>query len=153
MASVSYQYRKPTETYTIEQFIACKSDTEINYNNLSFRDSIEYKYMEEFIYYPTYNILSDYVDEIRDEYCLKVSLSDDDMYKYKYRPKLLCHKIYGNTELAFILLIINDMYSVKQFTKSEIYMPTKPNMSLLCKYLMNSNLSAIKKYNKQTGAI
>ena len=148
MPSTSYQYNKPSETYTIDQFIACQSDTEMNYNNLSFIDTISYEFMNQKINYSTYNAISDYLEEIRDEYCLSVTLTDKDLIKYIYRPKLLCHAVYGNGELAFIILLINDMYSVKQFTKTTLLLPSKANMSQICKYLFNANTQAIKNYNK-----
>ena len=150
MPAFGYQYNRPHTTYTIDLFIACQSSTEISYNNLSFVDKVEYPYMNEVIHYPTYNILSDYIEEIRENYCVNVSLSDEDMYRYMYRPKLLCHYIYGNGELAFIILIINDMYSVKQFNRKDILMPTKNNMNELCKYLYNSNYRDIAKYNSKS---
>ena len=100
------------------------------------------------IIYDTYNALTDYIDEIRNEYCLKVVLNDKQMEKYKYRPKLLCYDIYGNGELAFIILLVNDMSSVKEFTKKSLLMPTKEQMSNLTKYLFNANRSAIQLYNK-----
>ena len=149
MPAFGYQYNRPHTTYTIDLFIACQSSTEISYNNLSFVDKVEYPYMNEVIHYPTYNILSDYIEEIRENYCVNVSLSDEDMYRYMYRPKLLCYEIYGKTELAFMILLINDMASFKQFNKKRLLMPTKVRMSELCKYLYNSNYQVISKYNQK----
>ena len=148
MPATVYQYNKPSETYTIDQFIACQSDTEMSYNNLSFIDSVDYVFMNEKINYSTYNAVSDYLQEIREEYCIPVVLSESDLMKYMYRPKLLCHAIYGNGELSFIILLINDMYSVKQFTKTTLLLPNKANMAQICKYLFNSNKTAITNYNK-----
>lgn len=143
MVSLSYDYQKPNFTYTLEQYIACKSNDTICYHNLSFVDTYNN------IAYDTYNILEDYIDEIKSEYCVTVVLSDEEMSKYKYRPKLLCFDVYGNTELAFVLLIINDMYSAKQFVKNKLLMPRKDDMSELIRYLINSNSSAISAYNNK----
>jgi hypothetical protein len=148
MPALNYVYTTPSETYTIDQFIACQSDTDINYKNLSFVDKIQYKELSRDIHYSTYNVVSDYIDELRDEYCVNVVLSDKELNQYMYRPKLLCQKIYGSGEIAYIILVINDMYSVKQFTKSNILMPRKDVMKLICKYIYNSNYTAITKYNK-----
>ena len=41
MAALDYVYQDPQETYTIEQFIACQSNEEINYKNLSFIDKVK----------------------------------------------------------------------------------------------------------------
>ena len=149
MPALPYQYNKPSQTFTIDQFIACQSNTDICYQNLSFVDKAYYSNMNETIKYPGYNVLSDYIDEIREEYCVTVTLTDKDMLKYKYRPKLLCHDIYGNGELFFIILIINDIYSDKQFIKDRLLMPTKDNMKDICKHLYSANYQAINKYNNK----
>ena len=143
MDSPYYEYQKPQNTYTLDQYIACKSDTTMCYHNLSFVDK------HGNINYDTYNVLSDYIDEIRNEYCVTVELSKDELNAYKYRPKLLCYDIYGNGELAFIILIINDMCNVKDFKKKKILMPKKATMTEMIRYLFNANRSSISTYNKK----
>lgn len=145
-ATITYQYdyQKPQNTWTIDQFIACQNNTTMSYHNLSFVDE------HDGIAYDTYNVLGDYIDEIREEYCIRIKLSDLEFDKYKYRPKLLCYDIYGNTELYFILLAINDMCSVKEFNKQIIYMPTKDDMRTLTKYLFNANRNTLITYNNAT---
>lgn len=146
MSLVGYEYQKSQDTYTIDQYIACQSDDSACYNNLSFNE-----YVKEFnIEFNCYNVVSDYLHELRNEYCVKVTLSDKEMMKYKYRPKLLCYDIYGNGELAFIILLINDMINVKDFTKKELLMPMKTTMSDIVKYIYNSNKEALLKYNNAT---
>ena len=139
----TYDYQKPDLTYTLDQFIACQSDTNFCYNNLSFIDQIDN------IKYNIYNVASDYIDEIISNYCVDVELSDEQLSKYMYRPKLLCYDIYGSQELYYLILIINDICSVKDFTKKKIKLPTKINMSTICKSIMNSNRSDIQKYNSE----
>lgn len=137
----TYDYQKPELTYTLDQFIACQSDISFCYNNLSFIDQIDN------IKYNIYNVVSDYIDEIISEYCVKVELSDEQLSKYKYRPKLLCYDVYGAQELYYLILIINDICSVKDFTKKKIILPTKANMTVVCKAIMNANRSDIQIYN------
>ena len=137
----SYDFQKPEYTYTIDQFIACQSDTNFCYNNLSFIDQIDN------IKYNIYNVASDYIDEIRDNYCMDVVLTDDQLAKYKYRPKLLCYDVYGSQEMYYLILIINDICSIKDFTKNKLKLPTKANMPVVCKAILNSNLTDIQKYN------
>lgn len=148
MAISNYVYQKSYETYTIDQYISCQSESEMCYNNISFIDTIVYPELNEKIDYATHNVLSDYIDELRDEYCVKVVLSDEELERYIYRPKLLCHDIYGNGELAFIILFINDLYSVKQFKKKNLLMPRKEVMALICNYIFNSDRNAINTYNQ-----
>lgn len=143
MANTIYNYQYPHNTFTIDQFNDCGSDTVMSYHNLSFID------VNNGIAYDTYNVFSDYIEEIQDEYCIKVVLNDKQMEKYKYRPKLLCWDIYRNTELAFIILLANDMCSIKQFTKKKLFMPKKEVMNDLIKYLFNANKKSISKYNSK----
>lgn len=134
---------KPQDTYTLDDFIACQSDTTICYNNLSYID--EYDNMK----YNIYNVISDYTYEIINEHSLPIVLTDDEMQKYKYSPKLLCYDIYGNGELAFIIMIINDIYDQKDFTKKQLWMPTKDKMSIITKYIYNTNKTSISTYNNK----
>lgn len=149
MPAVGYLYQKPYDTYTIDQFIACQSDEEVCYNNLSFIDTVHYPDIGTEMHYNTYNVISDYIDELRDEYSVIVVLSDNELDKYIYRPKLLCHDIYGNGELAFIILSLNDICSTKEFTKNKLLMPRKSVMKEISKYLFNANRMAISKYNNK----
>lgn len=144
MNNYIYSYQQPQFTYTLEQFAACQSNDTMSYHNLSFVD------VYDGIEFDTYNVLSDYIDELRDEYCLTVTLTDDELEQYKYRPKLLCYKIYGNGELAFIILLINDICSVKDFTKKKLLMPKKQVMQNLVRYLFNANKEAIDTYNNKS---
>lgn len=137
----TYSYQQAGNTYTIDQFIACQSDTMICYNNLSFIDHDD----DHNIDYNTWNVTSDYIEEIKEQ-CETIVLTDDQLAKYKYRPKLLCYDIYSNGELFFILLLINDMYSAKQFTRNKLLMPKKTVMNDIVKQLYNSNKTAIQEY-------
>lgn len=138
----TYDYQKPESTFTLDQFISCQSDTNFCYNNLSFINQIDN------IKYNIYNVASDYIDEIISEYCITVVFTDDQLAKYMYRPKLLCYDVYGAQELYYLILIINDICSIKDFTKKKLKLPTKANMSTLCKAIMNANRSDIQTYNK-----
>lgn len=145
MASLSYEYQKPQNTYTLDQFINCKSDTIMNYNNSSFLLPFD----DGRIMQSTYNVVSDYLDELRDsEYTQTVQLSDEELMKYKYKPKLLAYDLYGNGEAYFIILLINDMSSVKQFTKDKLLLPTQSVMKTICSRILNANREAIAYFNK-----
>lgn len=137
----TYDYQKPELTYTLDQFISCQSDTNFCYNNLSFIDQIDN------IKYNIYNVASDYIDEIINNYCINVELSDDQLAKYMYRPKLLCYDVYNYQELYYLILILNDICSVKDFTKKKLKLPTKNNISIITKAIIGANRSDIQKYN------
>ena len=137
-----YEYINPTTAITLDRYISCKSDTAMCHFNTSFVN------LDGNIMYSVHNIVSDYLDELRSNYCVEVELNSEQYIKYKYRPKLLCHDVYGNTELAFIILLINDMYTPKQFIKKSLYLPTDEQMKDLCNRILNANREAILEYNQ-----
>ena len=140
MINYAYEYQKPNNTATLDQYIACQSNTSICHANLCYTELVKN------IKLPIYDVVHNYMREIRDEFVSSVALSDEEFEKYKYRPKLLCYDIYGNGELAFIILLINDMYSVKQFTSKKLKLPTKEMMDNLVKYIYNSDKTYIDEY-------
>ena len=79
---------------------------------------------------------------------MTIKLNTDQLFKYMYKPKLLCHDIYGNGELAFIIMEINDICNIKEFTKDTLLMPTKDNMNLITSRIFNSDKDDIKGMTK-----
>ena len=104
----------PQNTSTIEEFINSGSGITITYYNLSFNDMLSNGTVVS-----VHNVVSDYLDELKDA-AVYVSLNQDQQFKYMYKPKLLCSDLYGNPELYFIILLLNDMADVKEFTKPVI---------------------------------
>ena len=147
MAVSSYSFQQPQNTYTIEDFISCQSDEDVCFNNLSFQHLETYEDISTDIKYPVYNVLGDYLEEIRQDYCVPVVMSDKEFIRYRYRPKLLSFDVYGATEIFFIVLEINDMYSVKQFVKKHLILPTKANMKEIMNKLVSANKTALDSYN------
>lgn len=62
----------------------------------------------------SYISLYDYKD-IFTTYSVEITLTDDEVNKYKYKPKLLSKDIYDYEEYYFIILFINDITSSKHF--------------------------------------
>lgn len=133
----------PQDTTTIEEFINSGNDVVISYPKLSFIDK-----MSNGTYTSVLNVINDYIDELK-SVCVDVELSIKEQFKYHYKPKLLCYDIYGNPELYFIILLINDMADVKEFTKNIIKMPRKNDMSTLLSYIYNAERAAIAAYNNK----
>ena len=131
----------PQNTITIEEFVQSGSDTTITYAKLSFIDM-----MSNGTWVSVYNTISDYIDDLKNA-CVNVSLTQDQQFTYFYKPKLLCYDIYGNPELYFIILLLNDMADVKEFTKSTIKMLKKNNMAELLTIIYNAEKAAIEDYN------
>lgn len=131
----------PQNTTTVEEFIAAGKSVTINYFNLSFLDR-----SQNGTVVTSLNVVNDYMSELRDA-CVNVKLTPEQQQAYFYKPKLLCSDIYGNPELYFIILLINDMADVKEFTKPVIKMLKKDHMSILLGYIYNAEKAAIEAYN------
>ena len=58
-------------------------------------------------------------------------LTDEEMRRYKFNPKLLCFDLYGTVELWGLLLKVNNMTSVTEFTKPKIKTFTSQIFSIL----------------------
>lgn len=133
----------PQNTITIEEFIEAGKGITILYPTLSFIDI-----MSNGTHVAVHNVINDYMEEIKSA-CNIVELSYEQQQIYFYKPKLLCYDVYGNPELYYIILLLNDMADVKEFTKARIKMPKKSYMSLLLSYIYNAEKSAIDAYNSK----
>ena len=63
--------------------------------------------------------------------------------KYKYNADLLAYDLYGSVQLDFVILLLNDMYDPKEFTKKNVILP---HSSTLAKFLNDV-------YSKEEGYI
>lgn len=133
----------PANTTTISEFIRSGSTVSLDYDRFSFLET-----MHNGTVVSVLNVINDYIDELRNASVL-VHFDDAEYRKYVYKPKLLCYDIYGNPELYFIILLMNDIADVKEFNKKNIYMLSKENMSILTSYIFNSEYRAIDAYNSK----
>lgn len=133
----------PKDTITIEEFIESGKSTTINYFNLSMVDK-----MINNTWISVLNVVTDYISELRNA-CVNVELSQTEQFKYFYKPKLLCSDVYGNPELYFVILLLNDMADVKEFTKSKLKLLKKEHMSTLMGLLYNAEKASIESYNNK----
>lgn len=131
----------PQKTTTIEEFIESGSAVTISYFNLSFIEQLQ-----NGTWISIKNIVNDYMNELTNA-SVSVELSEQEQFKYFYKPKLLCYDIYGNPELYFLILLLNDMADVKEFTKPVIKMIKKDHMNNILSSIYNSEITALKRYN------
>lgn len=131
----------PQNTTTIEEFIESGKGISITYPSLSFLDI-----MSNGTQVSVLNVINDYIKEIKNA-CITVELSKEEQNAYFYKPKLLCYDVYGNPELYFIILLLNDMADVKEFTKPNILMLKKSYMSIILSQIYNAEKDAINSYN------
>lgn len=136
---------EPGKTSTIAEFISFKNSDDISYNNLSFRD----KY--DSIIYPIKNIIDDYIDELK-ELIVVVTMSKEEFLKYKYKPKILANDIYGNGELDFIIMRLNDICNTKEFDMQTVNLIKNDDLDDFLTAIYNANKEDIDIYNSVSGA-
>ena len=130
-------------TTTITDFIiAGKSSDILSYSKLSFIE------VREGIEFPVTNILKDYLYEFKQK-AIKVTLSESEQYRYKYRPKILANDVYGNSELYFVIMALNNVCNIKEFDFTAIYMLKVEDMEDYISKIYNSEKANILRYNNQ----
>lgn len=70
---------------------------------------------------------SDILSTLKEEY----NMTDEEYKKYMYNPKHFSYKLYGTTELWFLILRANNMYSVTEFNKKHCYIYSGQIKSIL----------------------
>ena len=133
----------PKDTYTVEEFISAGESTVITYNNLSYLEKLSDNSIV-----PIFNVLQDYIDELL-TLSVTVELNDNEYLKYAYKPKLLAYDMYKNPELFFVILLINGICDVKEFTKRKIKMIPVSNMDKVLTYIYNAEKKTIDNYNNK----
>lgn len=109
---------------SIQQFISNKPTIGTDYQNMSLVEE------RGNIQFPVVNLITDdYFDEFK-KASVRVELTEDEILKYKYRPKLLSYDIYDNVELYYIILRLNDLYNVKDFNLGKKYLYLIPKAKL-----------------------
>jgi len=109
---------------SIQQFISNKPTIGTDYQNMSLVEE------RGNIQFPVVNLITDdYFDEFK-KASVRVELTEDEILKYKYSPKLLSYDIYDNAELYYIILRLNDLYNVKDFNLGKKYLYLIPKAKL-----------------------
>lgn len=134
---------KTNTSFTLDQFADSKSSNDISYYSMSLLEKDPSTNIE----YDVFNVISDYMNELKQMSHL-VTLSETEYYTYRFKPKLLAKYLYGNTELYFIILWINDMWSVKDFNLRTIKLIKNTELSEALSKINASEKSFIKAYNE-----
>lgn len=134
---------KPRHTTSLEDFAESGDSVSITYHKLSFIEkagSIEF---------PLFNVIDDYLD-ILVASSEETELSDIQKHTYMYRPKLLCEHLYGNGELYYIILLINGICNMKEFTleSGKIRLIRKSTLLEILKNIYKSEKTQIDNYNE-----
>ena len=81
-----------------------------------------------------------YIDELK----IKYEMTNEEFRKYKGNPWYMANDLYGNTELWFMLLHANEMYSATEFTRQNIYV-YKSNIMTRISEILNARNYFIQK--------
>ena len=135
----------PETTYSVEDFISAGREVTITYNNLSLITKLG-----EDINFPMLNVLNDYILDIANSSVVKIcTMTELEFLRYQYRPKLLAYDIYGTTDLYFVILALNGMCDVKEFSKKKIKMLAKSDINTLLTWIYNAEKNLIDEYNNK----
>lgn len=138
---------KPSETLSLDDFVSSKPSSQLSYYYLSLLE----KDTEHNIEYSVYNVISDYLTDLK-KMCKTVTLTDKEYYTYRFRPKLLANYLYGNGELYFIILLLNDIWSVKDFDFKTIKLIPKTQLSDVLSKINESEKDFIDLYNSSSAS-
>ena len=99
-----------SEEYTLQGFIGHKTTQEFSYMNFSIIEPCE----SGEILFTIKNLVDDYLDELLD-ICETVTITNEERMYYSYRPWLLAYNIYGNSELYWLVMLLNDIPTPNEF--------------------------------------
>lgn len=103
---------------TIQDIINAGKELKLCNRELSLKSVISNSSGEKFIINIT-NLFEQYY-EILLENTVVVTLTDDEYLKYRFKPKVLSFDLYGTIELHYLLLRLNNVYSVTNFDFTEL---------------------------------
>lgn len=134
----------PEKTATIEEFIDMKETDDITYAQFSILvkcigDNSVVQYAQD-------NIIYDYMNELL-ESAVEYELTDDEYVKYRYKPKLLAYDLYGSTEIYFVIMALNGMCNIKDFTKRKLKLLYRSRLIELLNEIYSAESEYIK-YNR-----
>lgn len=131
------------KTPTLDRFVSAKPVNQVSYHYLSMCNEDA----EHNIKYCTYNVINDYLDEIKSA-AVEVELNDEEYRKFRFKPKLLANQLYGNGELYFILLYINDIWSVKDFDLKRFKLIRRSDLSKILSDINAAEKPRLDLYNQ-----
>jgi len=105
---------------TIPELIAYMKTQDISHSNLHFKATFTVDGTS--LQINSSSILDRYMDFIKKNSSI-MNFTDNDFRKYKFQPKKLSLILYQTTELWSLLLKLNNMSSILEFTKKDILVP------------------------------
>ena len=142
MPIVSYL---PENTYTLEEFITAGRTSTISFDSLSYKDKLSNGTEISVL-----NVIDDYMEELISISSI-IRFSTDEYIKYKFKPKLLCHDIYGNSELYYIIIRLNGIADIKEFDFKTVRMLKVEYMNEVLSAIYNAEYKFISEYKSRKG--
>ena len=131
----------PAYAHRLSEYIAAgRADSYISYKDLSFLNK------DGNIIYTVKNVIEDYMYELK-SMAKKVILSDDEFFKYKYKPQILAYDIYGVTEFYPFILMLNNMCNIREFTLQEFWLIPKTTLIEALSNIYTAEHADIETYN------
>jgi len=136
---------KVKDTTTVELLISVgKVGNDPNYNKFSYKTNLKLEDGTNAVF-PLYNVIWDYQEDMmKDAYTTR--LTDNEFQRYKYKPKLLAADLYGNPEVYYIILILNDMMEEGEFDSRIIKLLSRSDMQKYLTSIYNSEYMNLSKY-------
>lgn len=128
---------------TITELIRIGKTKNLTYYNTSLLERIGH------IECSTKNIFLDYIDELLQS-SVVVTLTDKEYYKYLFRPKILAYDIYGDTDLYFLIMLINNINSEKDFNLRTLKLIPPTNMDIIHS-IYNTENKFLYRFNDENG--
>jgi hypothetical protein len=116
---------RTAQEYRIKQFIELGRENSLNLDNTSLVNETQG------VIIPIYNILRQKYRGIILENSVEVDFEPEVFELYKFKPKLLSLKLYGTTDLWHLILWLNDMVSVSEFTRKKVILFDPDAMQVL----------------------
>lgn len=143
---------KIEQTYTVEDFIELGKDLDdLQYSKFAILSN-PVSGVPNPIWYPEHNVIYDYEEEFK-KLSLDVIMTDEEFLKYRFKPKLLAYDLYGSTELYFVILYTNGMYSIKDFNRKDIKLLKKSDMIGILEAIYNAERNYISTNRANIGYI
>jgi len=137
--------RIPSDAHTISEFIKVgeQNKAKIGYPDLSY---IEKRDGMEFIVKHT---IDDFLWEFKRN-ASSIVLSDEERITYRYNPKKLAFDIYGSTRVYYVILLMNDMCDVHQFSlkNKTLLLLTPTQLSEYLSSIYKADCKNIAAFNK-----
>ena len=140
-------------TSTIKAMIQNGKEEKMTSNQLSLKTVITNSSGQKFVV-NLFNLFEKYYDILLDN-TVTVVLTEDEYLKYRFKPKLLSKDLYGSKDLYYLLIRLNNIYTVIEFDFKEVKVFDTNIVSLLNEIMVlesenyiENELSVIKEINE-----